>query len=189
MLRVLVKVPTTTVFFVDSTKGGVLAKRLRAEEDRLAALTGFRVKIVESGGSQLRQVLPNTNPWAGLKCGRSKCWTCGQNDETVINCFKRNVLYESHCTWCNPPEEDKEKSGKVGGKGGEDKKLEDRAVYVGETSRSLFERTGEHLADALKRKPDSHIRKHWDDAHPGSEMPPFTFTIVRTFQDCLTHQV
>ena len=48
------KIETTTVFFVDSTKGGILAKRLRAEEDRLASLTGFRVKIVESGGSQLR---------------------------------------------------------------------------------------------------------------------------------------
>ena len=182
---------TTTVFFVDSTKGGILAKRLRAEEDRLAGLTGFRVKIVESGGSQLRQVLPNTNPWAGMKCGRSKCWTCAQNDETAINCFKRNVLYESQCMWCNPPETTGEEAGKEKRKSKDKnkKKLEEKAVYVGETSRSLFERTSEHFKDAMKRKPDSHIRKHWDEAHPGKEMPPFTFKIVQSFQDCLTRQV
>ena len=62
-------------------------------------------------------------------------------------------------------------------------------MYMGETSRSLFERTAEHLADAWKRKPDSHIRKHWDEAHLGKDMPPFKFKIVQTFQDCLTRQV
>ena len=54
---------TVTVLFVDQTVGGVLAKRLQMAEDRLAKVTGYRVRITETSGSQLRRVLQNTNPW------------------------------------------------------------------------------------------------------------------------------
>ena len=65
-------------------------------------------------------------------------------------------------------------------------------MYVGESSRSLYERTKEHLADALKDAPDSHMRKHWREAHPEvEEMPKFIFKIVKNFnfKDCLRRQV
>ena len=38
--------PTTTVSFVPNTKGGKLVKRLQQEENKLARLTGFRVRYV-----------------------------------------------------------------------------------------------------------------------------------------------
>ena len=53
---------TVTVMFVDQTVGGVLAKRLQMVEDRLAKITGYRVRITETSGSQLRRILPHTNP-------------------------------------------------------------------------------------------------------------------------------
>ena len=64
---------TVTVMFVDQTVGGVLAKRLQMAEDRLAGITGYRVRITETSGSQLRRILPNTNPWQGMDCMRPEC--------------------------------------------------------------------------------------------------------------------
>ena len=74
------------------------------------------------------------------------------------------------------------------GRGGTD--FTEKGVYVGESSHSLYERTKEHLADAVKDAPDSHMRKHWREAHPDEEeMPKFRFRIVKTFKDCLSRQV
>ena len=69
--------PTITVMFVDQTVGGELAKRLQAAEDRMALMTGYRVRVSETSGSQLCRILPNTNPWSGSHCGRANCYTCG----------------------------------------------------------------------------------------------------------------
>ena len=37
-----------------NTRGGLLAKQLQEDEDRLCVLTGFRIKIQETGGTQLK---------------------------------------------------------------------------------------------------------------------------------------
>ena len=63
------------------------------------------------------------------------------------------------------------------------------AVYVGESSRSLYERAKEHFEDALGQKEDSHIYKHWETCHMGEGRPRFKFSIVRSFQDCLSRQI
>ena len=63
-------------------------------------------------------------------------------------------------------------------------------VYIGESSRSLQERSFEHLRDARKLDGKSHIVKHWMEDHPSMEnIPPFRFRIKRTFKDWLTRQV
>ena len=71
----------------------------------------------------------------------------------------------------------------------EDSKIPCKNIYVGETARSLYERTREHVRDGKKRVPDSQIAKHWDDHHLGDEMPHFRFRIVKRFQDSLSRQV
>ena len=43
--------PTIGVMFVDQTMGGVLAKRLQEVEDRLAGVTAYRIRMVESAGT------------------------------------------------------------------------------------------------------------------------------------------
>jgi hypothetical protein len=55
--------------FVDQKMGGVLAKRLQEVEDRLVKVTGYRICMMKSAGTQLRRLLPNTNPWARGDCG------------------------------------------------------------------------------------------------------------------------
>ena len=63
-------------------------------------------------------------------------------------------------------------------------------IYIGETSRSLFERSREHVRDAVDFKEGSHIIKHWLHSHPEiMEKPPFKFTILESFKDCLSRQV
>ena len=168
--------------FVDQTVGGELARRLQEVENRMGNITGYRIKIMETSGSQLRRLLPNTNPWSGRDCGRQSCYTCAQGGESLEDCKRRNILYESFCTTCNPDLQ--EKSFRK-------KKLNDvTGVYVGESGRSIFERAGEHWTDRLNQKEDFHMIKHWVIDHPDmSEPPKFHFKVVSSFKDALTRQV
>ena len=173
---------TVTVLFVDQTVGGVLARRLQIAEDRLSKVTGYRVRITETSGSQLRRILPNTNPWQGMDCQRTGCYTCNQGGEKLENCKKRNILYESSCTLCNPEET---------AKASRSKRLSDcQGVYVGETGRSLHERAGEHWRDAQGKQEDSHIIKHWLTDHSDLGTPPkFRMKVVGSFTDALSRQL
>ena len=173
--------PTIGVMFVDQTMGGVLAKRLQEVEDRLAGVTGYRIRMVESAGTQLRRLLPNTNPWAGGDCGRERCYTCNQGGEKREDCKRRNILYESSCTVCNPEIEGKKVK----------KKMNDvNGVYVGESARSIFERAQEHWADRVGQKEDSHMVKHWLSDHADlPEPPPFHIKVVSSFKDSMTRQI
>ena len=81
------------------------------------------------------------------------------------NCKKRNILYLSSCLECNPEENEKVRK---------NAKLSDcEGVYVGESGGSLYERAGEHQADARGMKEDSHIIKHWATSHPDMAAPPY----------------
>ena len=93
--------PTIAVMFVEQTVGGILAKRLQEVEDRLADMTGYRVRITEMSGSQLCRILPNTNPWGNQDCQRGDCFTCSQSGENLEDCKGRNLLYETMCELCN----------------------------------------------------------------------------------------
>ena len=172
---------TIGVMFIDQTMGGLLAKLLQEVEDRLARTTGYRIRMVELSGSKLCHLLPNTNPWSGQDCGREKCVTCGQGGERLIECKRRNILYESECTVCNPVDDTKEKEADMGKRQG---------VYVGESSRSIHERAFEHDGDYRGQKDDSHMMKHWLTSHADLDAPPaFRFRLVRSFPDALTRQI
>ena len=172
---------TSTVMFVPWTSRGLLAAKLRLQEDRLADLTGFRIRYTEEGGTQLWRFF-NTGLAAGLECGRAQCVTCGQDDEVKINCFTRSVVYESVCLICHP---DGRKA-----KNGEEMIQDGNGTYTGETSRSIFERVREHSDNATSLDKDSHMVKHWFLEHPEKEeMPNFKFKIVGKYGDCLTRQI
>ena len=161
--------------FVENTPHGELCARLQRGEDRIGKMSKRRVKMVEMAGVSLGQTFSNRNPWAGAGCTREDCHTChqGGKQDKKEDCFRRNILYESRCGRC----EDKR------GSSGEDQSrkrkrktdLEDPHVYVGESSRSLYERTKEHIRDGQNRTEDSHIAKHWDNEHAGEDMPEFRF--------------
>ena len=174
------QVRTATVVFVPSTKGGVLTRKLREREEVLASLTGFKIRFQEAGGSQLASLF-STDLGKGKHCGRD-CPPCdGSSTESRQNCKARNVVYETSCNICNPTEEKPsiQKEGKIR-----------EGIYIGESSRSLHERSIEHLRDARSFSKKSHIAKHWMLAHPNINiMPTFSFKTIQKHNDCLSRQV
>ena len=115
-------------------------------------MLGFRTRVAEKGGTQLSSLLSNKDPWSGVACGRVNCRTCAQPGEKKEPCMRRNIVYESECSQCNPPGSRKE-SDKAG--------LADTrgfpSLYVGESSRSISKRADEHWGDAEGGKPESHM--------------------------------
>ena len=162
-----VQIRTSTVLFVEQTPRGELARRFREAEKGLSRLTGFRVKVVERCGTKVVNILHKSNPWAESRCQRTDCYPCKTGDDS--DCFKRNILYFSTCAMCK--QEGKEQ------------------VYVGESSRSSYERGGEHERDFQRRNEDSHILKHLEIVHPGVVEPQFQFRVAQTFQSALARQV
>ena len=92
----------SSVLFVEQSKGGLLAKELRATVKRLSPMMGFTLKVVENAGRSLGAIFSNKNPWGGQRCGRYSCNPCGQGEETVEDCKKQNILYESLCKEFSP---------------------------------------------------------------------------------------
>ena len=91
-----------TVMFVEYTRNGELASRLRELTSRLASTLGFKVKIVERAGASIKSQFPTNNLWEGQKCGREDCTTCEQGAEMLPDCTRSSVLYENVCEQCNP---------------------------------------------------------------------------------------
>ena len=176
-----VNLKTRTVLFVEQTRDGKLAKMVREVLTRLEPMMGFRVKVVERAGSCLKNILPNTNPWAGQHCTRADCITCNQVAEEKPDCFKRNLVYENICTQCNPSALSK----------GELKTInpEVPSVYVGETSRSIQERAKEHWDSFRSMDKDSHIFKHWLIHHHAEGEPSFIMKVVKQHRSALNRQV
>ena len=68
--------------------------------------------------------------------------------------------------------------------------MSERYSYIGESSRSLFERSREHWTDAEKLKESSHIARHWASCHPDSQdPPPFRFKVVKKHKRALARQI
>ena len=138
---------TTSVHFVEQTRGGSLETSLKKVMERLTPMLGFKIKIVENAGTRLQHILYNTNSWAG----RKDCNTFELGGDTLPECTKRNARYESRCMDCNSGEEVTDD-------------LSDRrpeaSIYVGETCCSIYERSKEHLKDYKDGQEDSHMEKH-----------------------------
>ena len=114
--------------------------KLRGLIVRMKPIVGFNAKIVERTGQKMRNTLSNNDPSKGLECGRIECLTCKQEEEQKLDCRKRSLIYENICEICNPDMEKKKNQSW--------EELRDRretpSLYVGETSRSLYERAKNH---------------------------------------------
>ena len=113
-------------------------------------------------------------------CGRETCTTCNQGGENLPPCTKRSLVYESWCLLCNPTINTK---GEPGGH------QDHPSVYVGETSKSIAERSEQHWRDYRDKKDDSHILKHHQRHHNGEGEPRFFFRVVKYHSSALRRQV
>ena len=178
---------TAAVLFVDNTKEGGLARNLREVLGRLEDILGYRVKVVERSGTPLKLMFPLSKVGEGQSCERTDCITCNQDSrgEHLPPCKKRIVLYENICLICNPSVlEDRD---------GKKRKslsppLHPPSIYIGESSRSLYERGKEHWRGYRTKAEDSHIYKH-QQLHHGGQEPNFHLRPVRFLRTALTRQV
>ena len=178
------KLRTTTVLFVEFSKGGAIQKKMRDCLDRLTPMLGFKMRVTEKGGTPLGSLLSNKNLWSGSECGRTTCRTCAQPDESKEPCTLRNIVYESECTVCNPPgfRREADKSGLA-------EKRDHPSLYVGESARSISERSAEHWRDAESGKEESHMLEHQAESHQGVVPPQFSFRVVKGCKSSLERQV
>ena len=160
----------TSVLFVPNSHNGILLKKLEEKEPLLTKLSGYCVRLVESSGVPLSRLF--SLDMSDGKCHRFDCLVCkSYSGKGSSKCRKNNAVYESSCTSCKA----------LGST---------QSTYIGETGRSLFERSLEHIADAKAQKPGSHIYKHWA-LHHSSELvqPDFQFKVLRVHKSCLDRQV
>ena len=171
-----------TVLFVDNTKDGGLAKKLREVVERIQHILGYRIKVVERAGTPLKLHFPLSGLGEDDKCGRQDCLPCGQEGgEKKTRCRKRSILYENICKICNP--DITSRRAKI------TPPKEYPSVYVGESARSAKERTEEHWRDFREKREDSHILKHHILHHLGEGEPSFHMRVAGVYRSALTRQV
>ena len=159
-----------TVMFVPHTPGGELARLLQEADDLFIKGKGIgRVRMVERGGTTLKDILCRTNPWATDGCGRGdSCFPCRGEGGRGGNCQREGVVYKITCQECKS------------------KGLS--SYYVGESSRTAFLRGGEHLDDLRKKNIKSPLWKHCLEEH-GEKLVEFSMKIVRSHKTPLTRQI
>jgi hypothetical protein len=183
--NVMHKENVKAVMFVPFTVGSMLAKRMREAENTLQEMTGFRLKIVERSGTKLENVLAKADPWQGQDCGRD-CLLCltkqRTGKQTTQDCTRRSIVYESWCMTCLE-RDTKLAEEQAGGDMNKLKRLKEQIKlykYVGESARSLFERSWEHVADYRNLSTKSHMLKHAVEMHPEEELNDIKFGIKIT---------
>ena len=178
------KLPTSTVMFVEFSRGGSLQKHMKEVLNRLSPMLGFCVRVTEKGGSSLGSILSNKNLWRGEPCGRPKCKPCAQPEDRKEPCKARNIVCESECTLCNEPG-----SRKKSDANGLKESKEQLNLYVGESGRSLCERAGEHWEGALGGKDENHMLEHLALVHREEQVPSFRFRVIKKCRTALERQV
>ena len=100
----------------------------------------------------------------------------------IIPCTRKSLVYENICGDCNKGAKGKDEV--VGSN------PDVPSIYVGETSRTIFERAKEHWGAALgstAARAKSHIAKHQEMVHGGGE-PNFTMRAVKFHRSALSRQ-
>ena len=156
-----------TVMFVPQTPYGALAKDLQKVENEIAKLTGEKIRMVERGGTKIKDMLHKSNPWANGLCGRPNCLVC-MNGDGKQNCSEKNIVYEIICIKCGEKQPDPDAGIKEGV----------HTCYVGTSSRTMYQRGAEHLDGLVNKKESNALYKHVVDVH-GGEYVDFKMVVVK----------
>ena len=115
------------------------------KEKEMAKVGEIGVKVVEKNGKKLVDILTRSDPWGEDNCGRSDCRPCSSSEGDRYICRTPNVTYVNTCTLCK-------KEGRM-------------TEYIGETSRTLYERMREHDMKCSNKEDTSHMHKHLEEEH------------------------
>ena len=157
------------MLFVPNSNDATLLKKLEQREPLLTRMSGFKVRLVEASGVPLSRLFS-----LDLSSGRCQRWDCHvcrlHKGKGSSKCMRKSIVYESRCLSCPP-------NSNIG-------------VYIGESGRSLYERSTEHLEDAKNLKKCSHIVKHWALQHPTMiSQPVFKFSVLKVHKTPMDRQI
>ena len=216
--RIKGEIEAKAVLFVQNTKDSVLANQIRDMIQKLKPWTGINLKVVERAGDKIQDLLHKSNPWEDQDCERKSCHTCissTKSDESVFkSCTKRSIIYETWCETCLSSEKKKLRKSydifseplgidKLYSNSGQIDTVRKRKVaelkqeeilkfrYIGETSRSAYERGVEHFKDLEFTRSTSHMLKHAVIHHP--DLDPnrveFRMKILSSHQSAFERQI
>ena len=151
-----------TVLFVERTEGGALIAALRSQETDFNKISLKKVKMVERTGKQVQQILTSPDPWGDELCGRENCLPCAGSTRDRTLCRTSNVVYKTTCKVCKSEGQE--------------------SAYIGESSRSLHERTAEHLKDYINNKELTHMTTHMAEKHPTLPHPEDAAAVAKVFR-------
>ena len=153
--------------FCPFTPNSTLRKKLQEAEELVSTTNVCRVKVVEKSGPTIGDLLIRKTPWLNDHCWRINYAPCHTKPG---NCKSPNVTYKIECQEC--------------------KANEVKATYIGESSRTFFDRAKDHI-DALRTKNTSYgIVKHWMECHSQMEEPPnFSFHLMRRHRSAMDRQI
>ena len=141
---------------VPSTPGSGLAKGVRELLQAVPGPLGTSTKVLEHPGANIHQGLAPNNPFKRTHCHRNECPYFVSGRECRERCQNVGLVYRAICTRC---EKDQEREGVP---------EEDRVLnmYLGESSRTLYTRSHEHIGDYLKAAIDRAVPGTNDDSVP-----------------------
>ena len=181
---------TTSTTTVPATPGGVLADQIRNTLAGCPAPGRCRTKVLQGGGVSVKRTLVRTNPFPRVSCGREDCLMdkYGQSGCKEA-CYRESVGYCATCTRCTEHQ-------LTQGKTRED--LVDHS-YTGETARSIYTRSKQHLSDYRshfggRKAVNSWMWDHTAEQHGGVVGPDqgagdYTFRSQGCFEKPLQRQV
>ena len=139
-----------SVMFVEPTPKSVLKKSVIG----IAKKYGLKVRVVERVGATVKGILQRSNPFGKKPCTRDDCRMCTEGVDGV-DCESRGCVYQLRCR-------------------------EDERLYRGQTGRSMYERTKEHVDSWNREEEESPLRRHSQLCHDGGN---FEFD-VNILSDC-----
>lgn len=98
----------------------------------------LKIKVVEKMRKTIKKELQRSNPFRKENCSRKDCVLCEKNMD--IDCRTRGCVYEIQCKEC-------------------------KKKYIGQTGRSIYERTKEHFKDWRDQKDGSILLEHSKKYH------------------------
>ena len=113
---------------------------------------------------KIKTVICRVNPWAQRHCERINCPVCNDcSKDQLGRCKRENIKYEMSCKKCNEK-------------------------YIGETSRSAFERRLEHIEGQRNQKKDNPLFKHDQTVTEGVKQE-YKMKVVSVYKDAMSRQV
>ena len=136
--------------------------------------------MVERPGLKIVQELSKSNPYPRDNCSRDDCPITVAGSKCREQCHSEGVVYLGECNICQG---------------------EQKTVYLGETSRTLYIRTQQHRADFMKARrlngsEQEHLSWMWSHmkaSHPDQDnidiRRDFKFSILSRHRDPLSRQL